>query len=344
MSVLEASKASSARRQCPSLTYFRTLTEYGAVSAESPASQASGSPAAAAVDESRPSGIDVRTLEWMRPLVGEYAFNFQKLARSVRRQSGLGRSGWADAIARSHAHPRDPAIARSHCRAAGTSRRARRGARSGCASRGSAERSSSRPDNRPACSAVRSSRCSRPSPRSSSRRRCPPTMASRRCRCSGSTPKITIGRRFAAARCSIADFQPRRSPSRIPTVPVNCRSRSSNWTSGSQPPSTISSRPCQRPTSPMQVIDGLRRRVPAGVGMAEAFSTLDRNGARSARARRVRGRRPGGESSRWPRCSRASSNRQAVRPLSRPQAVKNCGALDISRRSFRSPAASRCFT
>ena len=92
------------------MTYFRTLTEYEAVSAESPASHTSGSPAAAAVDESRPTGIDVRSLEWMRPLVGEYANNFQKFA-DLYAGNPASSQAWADAIARSHAHRRDPAIA-----------------------------------------------------------------------------------------------------------------------------------------------------------------------------------------------------------------------------------------
>jgi bacillithiol biosynthesis cysteine-adding enzyme BshC len=92
------------------LTYFRTLTEYGAVSAEPPASHTEGSPAAAAVDESRPTGIDIRSLEWIRPLLGEYANNFQKFS-DLYSGDPASRQAWADAIARSHGHRRDPAIA-----------------------------------------------------------------------------------------------------------------------------------------------------------------------------------------------------------------------------------------
>ena len=92
------------------MTYFRTLTEYGAVSAEPPVSHTSRSPAAAAVDESRPTGIDVRSLEWMRPLVGEYATNFQKFS-DLYAGDPASREAWTDAIARAHAHRRDPAIA-----------------------------------------------------------------------------------------------------------------------------------------------------------------------------------------------------------------------------------------
>jgi len=91
----------------PVLTYSRTLTQYEALS-ESPASHRDGSPAAAAVDESRPSGIDVRTLEWIRPLVGEYAFNFQKLS-DLYAGDPANPAAWREAISR--AQPRDPAIA-----------------------------------------------------------------------------------------------------------------------------------------------------------------------------------------------------------------------------------------
>lgn len=94
----------------PTLTYCRTLTEYGAVSAEPSASHASGLSAAAAVDESRAVGIDVRSLEWMRPLLGEYAYNFQKIS-PLYAGNPASEQAWTDAIARSHAHRRDPAIA-----------------------------------------------------------------------------------------------------------------------------------------------------------------------------------------------------------------------------------------
>ena len=69
------------------------------------------SPAAATVDEPVPSGIDVRGLEWMRPLLGEYAFNFQKVSDLYAGDPSRPES-WAEAIERSHAHPRNPAIAR----------------------------------------------------------------------------------------------------------------------------------------------------------------------------------------------------------------------------------------
>jgi bacillithiol synthase len=84
------------------------LTEYEALS-ESTASHRAGSPAATAADESRPSGIDVRTLEWMRPLLGEYVFNFSKL-NELYAGDPSNPDAWRQAIARAHNQPRDPAI------------------------------------------------------------------------------------------------------------------------------------------------------------------------------------------------------------------------------------------
>jgi hypothetical protein len=55
-------------------------------------------------------GIDVRSLEWMRPLLGEYAYNFQSLSE-LYAGNPASPGAWAEAIARSHAHPRNPAIA-----------------------------------------------------------------------------------------------------------------------------------------------------------------------------------------------------------------------------------------
>ena len=85
------------------------MTQYEALS-ESPASHRAGSPAAAAADESRPSGIDVRTLEWIRPLAGDYAFHFSKL-NELYSGDPAKPGAWREAIARVHAQPRDPSIA-----------------------------------------------------------------------------------------------------------------------------------------------------------------------------------------------------------------------------------------
>jgi bacillithiol synthase len=91
------------------LTYSRTLTEYGAVSAEPITSESPGSPAEARpADGSGRVGLDVRTLDWMRPLLGEYAFNFQRIA-PLYAGDPASKDAWESAIRRSQAHPRDRA-------------------------------------------------------------------------------------------------------------------------------------------------------------------------------------------------------------------------------------------
>jgi bacillithiol biosynthesis cysteine-adding enzyme BshC len=53
-------------------------------------------------------GLDVRTLDWMRPLLGEYAFNFQHIA-PLYAGDPASKDAWESAIRRSQAHPRDRA-------------------------------------------------------------------------------------------------------------------------------------------------------------------------------------------------------------------------------------------
>ncbi len=90
------------------LTYSGTLREYGTVSTESIASESPGPPAISAADEGRAVGLDVRTLEWIRPLASEYAFNFQSLS-SFYAGDPSSKDAWAHAVARSQAHLRDAA-------------------------------------------------------------------------------------------------------------------------------------------------------------------------------------------------------------------------------------------
>lgn len=89
------------------MTYFRTLTEYGAVSSEPIASEAAGSPAATlAADGAARTGIDVRTLDWIRPLLGDYAFDFQKIA-PLYAGNPASKDAWSAAIRRTQGHARD---------------------------------------------------------------------------------------------------------------------------------------------------------------------------------------------------------------------------------------------
>jgi bacillithiol biosynthesis cysteine-adding enzyme BshC len=51
--------------------------------------------------------IDVRTISWIRPLVGAYAFDFDSIAH-LYSGNPASRDAWADALRRTHAFRRDP--------------------------------------------------------------------------------------------------------------------------------------------------------------------------------------------------------------------------------------------
>jgi bacillithiol biosynthesis cysteine-adding enzyme BshC len=73
------------------------------VSAEPVTSVTSEAPASTDVaGSSSPVGIDVRQLPWIRPLVGDYAFNFQRVALLYAGDSSSPHA-WREAIARRHA-------------------------------------------------------------------------------------------------------------------------------------------------------------------------------------------------------------------------------------------------
>ncbi|MEN3339208.1 MAG: bacillithiol synthase [Acidobacteriota bacterium] len=65
------------------------------VPAEAPSREVPGS--------SSPVGIDVRELPWIRPLMGDYAFDFEKIAALYAGNPALPQA-WRDAVARRHAH------------------------------------------------------------------------------------------------------------------------------------------------------------------------------------------------------------------------------------------------
>jgi bacillithiol biosynthesis cysteine-adding enzyme BshC len=63
----------------------------------------------AAIDESgrlRAVAVDVRRLPWIRPLAGDYAFNFANVA-PLYAGNPLASDAWRDAVARAQQHPRD---------------------------------------------------------------------------------------------------------------------------------------------------------------------------------------------------------------------------------------------
>ncbi|MDQ3346894.1 MAG: bacillithiol biosynthesis cysteine-adding enzyme BshC [Acidobacteriota bacterium] len=75
------------------------------MSAEPAASEASeASPSTGAPASASPVGIDVRQLGWIRPLVGDYAFDFGRIAPLYAGDPSSPQA-WRDAIDRRHGHP-----------------------------------------------------------------------------------------------------------------------------------------------------------------------------------------------------------------------------------------------
>jgi len=79
------------------------LREYAFVSAE-PSSSAV-TPSAGRLSA---AGVDVRRFPWIRPLAGDYAYNFKQVAE-LYAGDPLDPAAWRDAVSRSQAHPRDRA-------------------------------------------------------------------------------------------------------------------------------------------------------------------------------------------------------------------------------------------
>jgi bacillithiol synthase len=85
------------------LDSFQTaLREYDTVSADSAASV----PASDQVGHVRTLSVDVRRFPWIRPLVGDYAFDFPRI-ESQYAGNPMDPQAWRDAVARAQRHPRD---------------------------------------------------------------------------------------------------------------------------------------------------------------------------------------------------------------------------------------------
>lgn len=79
------------------------------MSADPSASESPGSPlAVSAAGGAASTAIDVRTLSWIRPLVGDYAFHYQKVSELYAGDPS-SRDAWAHAIRRSQSRQRDAA-------------------------------------------------------------------------------------------------------------------------------------------------------------------------------------------------------------------------------------------
>src|SRR6188508_1508539 len=78
------------------------LREYGSVSVEPSVSAVTTDPAG----RLKATGIDVRTFPWIRPLAGDYAYNFKQV-EGLYAGNPLEAEAWRDAVARAQQKPRD---------------------------------------------------------------------------------------------------------------------------------------------------------------------------------------------------------------------------------------------
>lgn len=108
-----AARRASQADEMPRLDSFRNpLREYGTVSAE----PAAPLPATESVGRLHASAVDVRRLPWVRPLAGEYAYNYAHVD-GLYAGSPNDPAAWAAAIARTQQHDRKRADIASALRA-----------------------------------------------------------------------------------------------------------------------------------------------------------------------------------------------------------------------------------
>ena len=140
------------------LDSFRTaLREYEFVSAEPSSSAVTTDPAG----RLKATGLDVRGFPWIRPLAGDYAYNFKQV-EGLYAGNPKEPDAWREAVARAQQKSRDRDDARlAPPGAAGSARTPRRRRAPRRRASPTPRRSPSSPASRPASSADRSSRCSR---------------------------------------------------------------------------------------------------------------------------------------------------------------------------------------
>src|SRR6187551_2985054 len=87
----------------PRLDSFPTaLREYGFVSVEPSPSAVTADPAG----RLKATGIDVRTFPWIRPLAGDYAYNFKQV-EGLYAGNPMEPEAWRDAVARAQQKTRN---------------------------------------------------------------------------------------------------------------------------------------------------------------------------------------------------------------------------------------------
>jgi hypothetical protein len=102
----------------------KALREYDTVSVEPIATRTDGARAVLFENGARRAGIDVRRFPWIRPLSGEYAYNFSRVA-PLYAGDPASPEAWREVIGRVQGHARNQdAIAAGDRRAAGATQRA----------------------------------------------------------------------------------------------------------------------------------------------------------------------------------------------------------------------------
>jgi bacillithiol synthase len=85
----------------------KALREYATVSVEHVETKTDGRGAVLFEKDATRAGVDVRRFPWIRPLSGEYAFHFDRIA-SLYAGDPARPEAWRDVISRVQAHPRSP--------------------------------------------------------------------------------------------------------------------------------------------------------------------------------------------------------------------------------------------
>ena len=136
-----------------------------------------------------------------------------------------------------------------------------------------------------------------------------------------------LGGGRGAVRCSTREFQPRTitlaAPEGAGELPVAALELDERVERRHR---RARRRARRRPTSPPGSLAALRAAYRPGVGMADAFATLDRSAARPARPGRVRVGRSGGQAARRGRLRAASCARRAAPRRSPPRPAKRSPA------------------
>ena len=320
----------------------KALREYDTVSAE-PSTE--GASAVLFEPGTNRAAVDVRRFPWIRPLSGDYAYDFER-SRAARTPAIRRRGRRGRAIARARAGPRAKAPRRlAEVIAAQQERRNAPPAARAAAARLAARRHR-RGRHRSAGRSVRRSDVHAAEgddrdPAGAARRR--EDTGSRSCRSSGSMPRITTGTEIASCTVLDAHFQPRTvalaPPDGAGELPVGA------LTLDAASSGTIDELVAALASTEFTdaFIAGLRAAYHPGSGRRVRVRHVDRGspGSRTAWSCSSLPIRRRSRSS--PTCSRASCGTRAGRRRSRPMRATRWPRWATRRRSIRSPTAVALF-